>query len=107
MLCFLRGGVDSAGAAIVTSRQIIELRERDRASVAEQPLRTGLMALESFYTTPVKSIGVLAEQIDISISTASTLVGRFEEMGILREITGRQRDRLYRYDAYVDIFRRD
>ena len=106
LLFFLRGVAETAGAAVATSRNVVELRARDRARVAEQPLRAGLTALDFLYTTPVTSIGVLAEQVDMPFSTASTLVSRFEELGILREITGRQRDRLYRYDAYVDLFRR-
>ncbi len=35
--------------------------------------------------------------------TADTL-RECEEMGIVREITGRQRNRLYLYDAYMAIY---
>lgn len=38
--------------------------------------------------------------------TASSLVHRFEALGLLRETTGQQRNRRYRYEPYLKLFPR-
>jgi len=40
----------------------------------------------------------------VSSTTATKMLEHFREMGILRETTGKKRYRLYRYDAYVELF---
>jgi cell filamentation protein, protein adenylyltransferase len=42
--------------------------------------------------------------VDVSFPTANRLVGRFEELGILREVTGQRRSRMFRYEPYVRLF---
>jgi len=37
-------------------------------------------------------------------SAANDLVARFENEGILREITGQVRNRRFRYQSYIDLF---
>ena len=33
------------------------------------------------------------------------LIDRFQDLGLLREITGRKRDRVFSYEPYLDLFR--
>ena len=39
-----------------------------------------------------------------SYVTAGKLVDQFVELGLLREITGQQRNRRFRYEPYVALF---
>jgi len=55
-----------------------------------------------FYT-PVVSIGQTAVQFDISYQAASTIVSQLENAGILRETTGKKRDKRFVYNDYLDI----
>jgi predicted transcriptional regulator len=55
-----------------------------------------------FYT-PTVSIGRIAERFNISYQAASTLVSQLEKAKILRETTGRKRDKRYVYSNYLDI----
>ena len=103
---FLRGVAATAAQSINVSRRVVELQEHHRQLVSEQSIRSGLAVLDQLYSTPVVSINALVERLELPYSTTNSLVRRFEQLGILTEITGRQRDRLYRFDAYVDIFRR-
>ncbi|MGH6914477.1 MAG: helix-turn-helix domain-containing protein, partial [Geminicoccales bacterium] len=89
------------------SRLIAELRERHRELISEHSTRAGLALLDQLYSHPVVSVNAIVERLDMPYSTANSLVSRFEELGILNEISGRQRNRLFRYDAYVDLFRSD
>jgi Fic family protein len=42
--------------------------------------------------------------IDVSQPTASALVRDLERLGILRELTGQPRNRLFAYARYLDFF---
>jgi DNA-binding transcriptional ArsR family regulator len=44
-----------------------------------------------------------AELLKLSEPTVSSGVRRLEEAGILREVTGRQRGRVYVYDEYLEL----
>jgi transposase len=41
--------------------------------------------------------------LDTSYETANNLVGKFEKSGILREMTGQRRNRLYAYTQFLEI----
>jgi len=49
------------------------------------------------------SIQRTSETLELSEPTVSNGVKRLEEAGILREITGRQRGRIYAYDEYLGL----
>jgi DNA-binding MarR family transcriptional regulator len=50
------------------------------------------------------NVGHVAGRLDIASPTANRLVGRFEDLGLVREITGQRRSRLYRYEPYLALF---
>lgn len=47
------------------------------------------------YQNPVLNSKVVSKVLDIKINTASALVTDFESYGVLSELTGKQRNRLY------------
>ena len=44
-----------------------------------------------------------AERLSMSWPAAHAAIRKMEQLGMVREITGRQRDRLYAYTPYLDI----
>ena len=102
---FLKGVVDTAGSAMETARKVLELQTHHRRLLWEKkissPLAVGI--LEQLFYTPVVSIGPLAKQFDISYQAASTLVSQLEKAGILKETTGRKRDKRFVYSDYLNI----
>ena len=62
-------------------------------------------AFEQLYARPKFTVNQLAEEIDVSYSTASNIVSKFEESDMVREITGRERGKVYSYERYLNIFR--
>ena len=102
---FLKGVVDTAGSATDTARQILELQSRHRRLLWEKkissPIAVGI--LEQLFYTPVVSIGQIAGQFDISYQAASTIVSLLEKAGILRETTGRKRNKRFVYNDYLNI----
>ncbi len=102
---FLRGVVDIAGASMDTAGQILELQTHHRRLLWEKkissPIAVGI--LEQLFYTPTISIARIAEKFNVSYQAASKLVSQLEKVKILRETTGRKRDRRYVYSDYLDI----
>jgi len=105
---FLTAITETAQAATETARLIVELREKDRATIIEnfgRSTASGLKVLESLYKTPIININNIAKLTGLSFTSASELLSRFINHNILSEYTGRRRNRLFRYESYISIFK--
>ena len=61
-------------------------------------------ALNVLYRQPVLAASTLEQELDVSGSTEQALVKDFVRLGILTEVTGQMRDRLYEFDPYLKLF---
>jgi DNA-binding transcriptional regulator GbsR (MarR family) len=59
--------------------------------------------LEGLRKRPLCSLSQLAKDGGISFPTASKAVLTLVDMGIARELTGQRRNRLFVYDAYLNL----
>lgn len=106
MRFFLSGVRQTAGEATETAERLFELRERHRHEIIEGNLgQNGLKLLAHLFQQPLVNVNRVATLIDSTFPTASRLVSNFESMGLLREITGRKRSRLFRYEPYLALFK--
>src|SRR5690606_11885460 len=105
---FLRGVISVSKEATETARHILTLREDHRARVTTQLTRAaanGHRVLEHLYRRPIVSVADVQELIDTrSYTSANNLVSSLVELGILVETTGNRRNRLFRYQPYIDLF---
>ena len=60
-----------------------------------------LQALDVLFARPILTIRQLEAALDVPYRTAQPFVERLEEIGILREVTGRARNRLYQADEVM------
>jgi Fic family protein len=104
---FLRGIAAVSAQATDTARRILALREAHRALITAHFGRAagnGHRVLEYLYEQPIVSVNEVQGLTGSSYQAANTLVRRMEEHGILREFTGRSRNRRFRYEDYVLLF---
>lgn len=103
---FLRGIYEVSQAATTIARDILALRERDRALIAENISSSSnpQRLLDSLYLQPWLNVKIAKTHLGCSYATANKTVNQLVKIGILREITGRSRNRIYRYDAYLNLF---
>lgn len=103
---FLRGVYEVSQAATATSRAILELRERHRQLVAQEaPSSTyGLQLLDTLFEYPIVTVRVVERLLDSSYYTANNLIKQFVAAGLLEEMTGQARHRVFRYRPYLDLF---
>lgn len=103
---FLRGIALVAAEATTTARKIVELRERQREVVQERVTSVhSLPLLDLLYRRPLLDVRLVARELDASFATANSLIAAFEGLGIVREITGNRRNRVFRNEPYLDLFR--
>lgn len=101
---FLRGVAETADEAADTAERIFELRERHRALVMEVAGANGLKLLSALFQRPLVNVNYVVDVADVTFPTANRLVARFEELGLLREVTGQRRGRRFRYEPYLRLF---
>jgi Fic family protein len=103
---FLRGVAEVSNHAAATSRGVVDLRERHRQLIQDQ-MKGGhkaLTLLDRLYFSPVVSVSMVESFTKLSFANANELVRRFVGLNLLREITGRPRNRLFAYEPYLALF---
>jgi Fic family protein len=104
---FLDGVAAVSLEAAATARQILVMREDHRRQIND---RLGRMAgdghrvLDQLYEKPIVSIEDVRQITKTTFQAANTLVGRMVEAEILKEMTGRARNRRFQYAPYVALF---
>lgn len=103
---FLRGVLEVSEEATRTARAILRLREQHRAFVAEEYGigLAGQRLLDLLFEQPVVTARYVERRLGLSYSGANNLIRQFVEKNVLEEITGRPRNRLFRYAPYLALF---
>lgn len=102
---FLRGVAETAEEASRTAKSIVDLREDHRRRLQQRGVHVGgLRLLDSLFQLPLMNVKTAASVIENTYQTANRLMQEFEEVGIVREITGYRRNRIFRYDPYLALF---
>jgi len=104
---FVQGVFSVSKEATETARRILDLREIHRSRITESLGRAagnGHRILEHLYQRPVLNVTEVETCLDVTYAGANSLVSRLTEIGILQEITGQRRHRVFRYAPYLDLF---
>jgi Fic family protein len=104
---FLEGISTIADEAADTARDLFVLVNKDRARVLSAHNASVMAArlLEQLPRHPILTIPTIVKLLDTTKPTAAKAVAVLEQLGILRETTGRRRDRTFSYTAYLDRLR--
>ena len=106
---FLECVRESADDGVDTARHLFSLIGSDRRKVTEHKATT-VTAVRLFDLLPNHPMVMLPSAVDLlqtSQPTAGKAIDALCKAGVLREITGRRRDRVYAYQAYLDILAKD
>ncbi len=108
LIFFLHGVRETAQRSIGVFRSILELKERierevlPHFSTRRQPKAQSLMRL--LYERPIVDVKTVSNALKLNANTANSLISDFVQHGIMRELTGQRRNRLFVFDAYIKIF---
>src|SRR6266851_849504 len=102
---FLSGVKETSEQAIVSARRLIALLDADRKKIEAlgRPAASVLRVFQYAQTHPILAIAPTAEKTGSTFPTVASAIDHLQRLGILHEITGRQRHRLFEYRAYMEI----
>ncbi len=105
---FLKGIAETSQQATDTARELHDLFEKDRRRIERlgRPAASALRVHQRLQRHPLVSVPEAARDLRLSPPTVANAIRRLERLGILRETTGKQRGRLFVYDAYLAILNR-
>lgn len=105
---FLVGVHDIAQQATDAAREILGMIQSDRAKIAEIGRGAGsaLQVHQFLERKPLVVIPEMVKALNLSTPTVTAALQNLERIGIVREVTGKQRGRIFVYDAYLKILER-
>lgn len=104
---FLTGVIETSQKGVETLSSIMQLKESTEKQI--EPLgKRGIdarLVINYLYKKPIISASEIMPLIEKSPQTVYNLLADLERFGIINEITGAQRNKLYIFEAYVDCFK--
>jgi len=103
---FLRAISESAKDAYEKIKQISGLIEKDRNLITSNKLGTTAMKVyEYLLINPIVEIQKTADGMAMSFNTVATAISKLSDWGILQQTAGKQRYRIFTYEAYLEILK--
>ncbi len=101
----LEGIEQTASGAVDTAHRLLALFHGDAARVQalDRAAANALRVFDALRRRPLARIEALAAEIGIAYPTAARAIDALQRLGIVREITGRKRERVFAYGAYLAI----
>ncbi len=102
---FLEGVIQTAEGAVSSTQKLVALFERDQGRIQKQgrAASSALGVHQALKERPIASLSSTVRRTGLSFPAVSKAMKSLEELGIVYEVTGKQRNRLYSYQAYLDI----
>jgi Fic family protein len=102
---FAAGVEETANAAVATAQRLLEMSQADRLKVqgAGRIAGSALQVHHALLARPISTIASLSGATRLSVPAVTASLGALMDLGIVREITGRKRGRVFSYAPYVAL----
>ena len=102
---FLEGVVETSHQAVETAQEMLRLfgDDRRRIEALGRPAASALRVHGMLQERPVGAVADMARRLGISTPTVAKSLRHLEALGVVKEITGRHRGRMFSYDAYLNV----
>lgn len=110
LLFFVDAVAETANQAVATAQQLNTIRTTDKARLSHLGRQSGSasLVLDALFEHPVASINKLIEQTGLTAATiGKTLEALQQTDGMVKEITGQKRNRVFAYTAYIEILNQE
>ena len=97
---------ETAGQAAQTARSLVETfrTDRERVQAAGRGSLSALQVHHALQRRPLSNISTLVQATKLTAPTVTKALDLLEKLNIVREVTGRQRNRVFAYARYLDAF---
>jgi Fic family protein len=110
LIFFLHGVAETARASADVFRAILVLKERIEREIlprfSHRRLENAQKLMRSLYARPVIDVKTATTLLGSTTNTAASLIDDMVEHGVLVEVTGQRRNRLFLFQDYLDLFRK-
>jgi Fic family protein len=102
---FLTGVAQTANQAFEAATHIVDLFRQDRERIATEGERANstLRIHDLFQLNPFLTSNQLVRQTGLSSPTVNTALADLQRLGIIEEVTGRKRGRVFSYRRYLSV----
>jgi Fic family protein len=102
---FLIGVAETATQATETAQAIISLFNKDRASIEKSGKSTAtILTIHNYLQRhPIANTTKIKKACGVSLPTVLRALAALESIGIIREITGKERHKVFVYEDYLKI----
>lgn len=102
---FLDGAEQTATGAVKTAQRLVKLFEDDASRIQElgRITATTLRVFNALRERPILTLKEVCKRTSISFPAGAKGMDNLIKLGIARELTGRQRNRIFAYDQYLSI----
>ena len=107
LLFVLEGMVTTAKNGVETFKKIMTLRAKYDQTILAIGRRAqhGSKLIQYLFASPITDVKRAADACEISFNTANSLLLSLAQKGMLREVTGSSRNRLFSLYEYLDLFK--
>ncbi|MDR1042689.1 MAG: Fic family protein [Clostridiales Family XIII bacterium] len=104
---FLQAVLASATDAIETIHKLSALHDENAAKIEKMTMVAGTTERVFRYleANPIVEIGKTAEALSLSYNTVLSAVKRLTDIGVLKQTSGKARNKVFSYVAYLDLLR--
>jgi Fic family protein len=104
---FLSGVIETSKDSKITLEKIIDLKKdyENRILGFGRQSKLAHKLLLFLFSNPIVSVKEVNNEFNISFATANSLIQKFLNCGLLKEITGYSRNRLFMLWKYIDLFK--
>ena len=101
---FLRGVHEQGEDAVARAKRLIALHEeyRDQCHVARGSALV-LKLVDRLFSSPVITVPYASRFLDVTYASARKSIAKLEALGILREVTGKRRNKIYLAEKILEL----
>ncbi len=102
---FIKGVFETATSTVETAQRLTGQLESDRRRIREHGRAAGsaLRVQQALAERPILTMPEACTRTGLSKPTTGRALELLQALGIVRELTGRRRNRLYGYDPYLKV----
>lgn len=105
---FAKAVIVTATQAVETAQQLLDLsnRDRDKINSLGRAAASTLQVHRALMEHPIATSGSLAEKTGLTPATVNKALRHLEQLGIVRELTAKKRNRLFSHAGSIEIMNR-
>ena len=111
LVFFLIGVQETAKNSIQVFKDVLQLKEKLEREIlphfSTRRQNNAQALMRHLYQSPALDIKIVARLLDVKTNTAAALINDFVKYGVLQELTGKQRNRIFWFKDYIMIFKKE